>query len=546
MKVTTIHFHRTLIASVMVVVALASCSPVISYRRQVVGIPAEARGIPSHSETVGRLKQAERSPDPMAAAAGFFDAARSSHAAALAGEKSALVLYNHAVARLIETLEAEQLMPWEGAVDIGDGDGRRLLRARMAPGVPITACRLVVVDSLIFHGRYAGTQATRDGIGAPVVAVIKSHAEHRKNFLAQESYVALTAVLKFEGADAARLEFFDPLERVVVSGSNQDLAANFTAPVALALAETRIDRLGLVRLFNVRRFSHDASVIRLQNYDPERIPVLMVHGLQDTPATWMPMYKELLSDPEIRDRYQFWVFSYPSGLPYPHSAALLRREMDGVRMTFPDHKNLVLVGHSMGGIISRLLVTDAGDTIWREMFGQGPDEMRIEGRSRELLLDALVFDRRADVDRAIFIATPHRGSMLASNWIGRTVSRMVRLPSYLTDVRNDVLSVLSVDAAGLELNLTPNSIDTLAPNNRFVRQVNNIPVHPSVPFHSIIGDRGRGNTPDSSDGVVAYWSSHMEGAASERIVPSDHSAHQHPDAIQEVKRILNVHLNERR
>jgi hypothetical protein len=125
-------------------------------------------------------------------------------------------------------------------------------------------------------------------------------------------------------------------------------------------------------------------------------------------------------------------------------------------------------------------------------------------------------------------------------------SRLVRLPSYLTDVRNDVASVLVADAAGLQMNFAPNSIDTLSPDNRFVREVNRLPVAPGVPFHSIIGDRGRGDTPDSSDGVVAYWSSHMEGAASEKIVPSDHSAHQHPEAIQEVKRILKLHLNERR
>jgi pimeloyl-ACP methyl ester carboxylesterase len=258
------------------------------------------------------------------------------------------------------------------------------------------------------------------------------------------------------------------------------------------------------------------------------------------------MYQQLVADPELRSRYQFWVFGYPSGLPYPHTASLMRRELDGVRRAYPDHKDLVLVGHSMGGIISRLMVTDAGERIWKEMFGAGPDEFAIPGLSRQLLLNALVFNKRDEVDRAVFIATPHRGSILAESWIGRAASRLVRLPSYLTDVRNDVASVLSADLAGLQLNFAPNSIDTLSPNNRFVREVNKLPVAPGVPFHSIIGDRGRGDTPDSSDGVVAYWSSHMAGAASEKIVPSNHSAHQNAEGIQEVKRILKLHLNELR
>ena len=440
-------------------------------------------------------------------------------------------------------------LPWGTTLEIGGGGTpRRMLRGRLEPGAPAGDRRIVVVDTLEFRGSYAGTQAMREGLGAPVVAISTAGSDYRSRFEAPKSYVALTAVLRFDNAESATLEFHDPLdsERIAVSGRDPVLAADFTAPTALALARTRLDRLGLVRLLNPRRFTDDAALIRLQNYDRNRIPVLMVHGLQDTPATWFPMYQQLLSDPELRRRYQFWVFCYPSGLPYPYTASLMRRELDGVRRAFPDHKDLVLVGHSMGGIISRLMVTDAGDTIWTEMFGKGPDEFAIPGFSRQLLLDSLVFDKRDEVDRAIFIATPHRGSMLAASWIGRTVSRLVRLPSYLTDVRNDVASVLVADAAGLQLNFAPNSIDTLNPDNRFVREVNKLPVAPGVPFHSIIGDRGRGDTPDSSDGVVAYWSSHMEGAASEKIVPSNHSAHQNPEAIDEVKRILKLHLEERR
>ncbi len=466
---------------------------------------------------------------------------------AMAGDAAAMALYNHAVARLVETLEAEGSLPWGTTLEIGGDVARRMLRGRLEPGTVARDRRIVVVDTLEFRGRYAGTQATRDGLGAPVVAIM-ANEDYRQRFDAPESYISLTAVLRFDDAQSATLELHDPLnrERIAISGRDPVLAANFTAPATLALARTRMDRLGLVRLFNPRRFSGEASLIRLQTYDKNRIPVLMVHGLQDTPATWALMYQQLLNDPELRRRYQFWVFSYPSGLPYPHTAALMRRELDDVQQAFPDHKDIVLIGHSMGGIISRLMVTDAGDAIWTGMFGKGPDEFAIQGRSRQLLMDALVFNKRDDVGRAVFIATPHRGSMLAASWIGRTTSRLVRLPSYLTDMRNDLASVLVADAAGLQLNFAPNSIDTLNPNHPFVREVNNLPVAPGVRFHSIIGDRGRGDTPDSSDGVVAYWSSHMEGAASEKIVPSNHSAHQNPVALEEVKRILKLHLNESR
>src|SRR5439155_20194320 len=82
----------------------------------------------------------------------------------------------------------------------------------------------------------------------------------------------------------------------------------------------------------------------------------------------------------------------------------------------------------------------------------------------------------------------------------------------------------------------------LAPNDRFVLAVNKLPLTPGIPYDSIIGDRGRGNTPNSSDGVVPYWSSHLDGAQSELIVPSDHAAPRNPQAIAEVDRILKLEL----
>ena len=251
-------------------------------------------------------------------------------------------------------------------------------------------------------------------------------------------------------------------------------------------------------------------------------------------------------DPVIRKNYQFWVFSYPSGYPYPYSASLLRKELDGVNRAFPDHKEMVIIGHSMGGMISRLMVTDAGDKIWRDMFGKPPAETKIYGSSRQLLEDALVFHQRKEIDTAIFIASPHRGSELSNNFIGRTFSRLVHMPTFLTDARNAFASVLTADAASLKLDRAPNSIDTLSPNNRFVREVNKLPLAPGITYHSIMGDRGKGDTPDSSDGVVPYWSSHLNGAASEKIVPSGHSAHENPEGIQEVRRILDEHAKQSR
>jgi hypothetical protein len=145
------------------------------------------------------------------------------------------------------------------------------------------------------------------------------------------------------------------------------------------------------------------------------------------------------------------------------------------------------------------------------------------------------------VGRVIFIAAPHRGSDLAKSWLGRIGSSLVKLPSTLINVGNDALKFATFQSGDLRLRRIPNSVDTLAPNNRFVKTLNTIPITPGIPYHSIVGDRGKGDSPKSSDGFVPYWSSHLDGAQSELIVPSNHSAHQNPQAIAEVKRILSLH-----
>jgi len=159
--------------------------------------------------------------------------------------------------------------------------------------------------------------------------------------------------------------------------------------------------------------------LSLQQFDPARTAVIFVHGLQETGASWAPMIQSLRDDPWIRKHYQLWSFGYPTGYPYPYAAALFRRDLDGIERVFPKHKRVVLIGHSMGGLICRLMITDAGDKIWRAFFATPPTKTPLTSETRKALEEALVFNHRRDVQRVIFISTPHRGSKLATGWIGR-------------------------------------------------------------------------------------------------------------------------------
>jgi pimeloyl-ACP methyl ester carboxylesterase len=219
-------------------------------------------------------------------------------------------------------------------------------------------------------------------------------------------------------------------------------------------------------------------------------------------------------------------------------AALDHADADGIRQQL----TFVLVGHSMGGMICRLIITDSGHRIWRDFFATPPNKTPLPNDTRKIVEDVFIFHHQPDVQRAIFISTPHRGSDLARSWIRRIGAGFVRTPQRFTSIYNSTKPLLISDPTARPLKRMPNSIDTLEPNDRFVQAVNKLPITPGIPYHSIMGDRGRGDTPNSSDGIVPYWSSHLDGAQSELIVSSDHGAQYNAEAIREVERILKANL----
>jgi pimeloyl-ACP methyl ester carboxylesterase len=309
------------------------------------------------------------------------------------------------------------------------------------------------------------------------------------------------------------------------------------------LQQTDPARYELSRVLNPEKYAKTARIERLQPFNPNKTVVLVIHGLKDSQATWTPMINKLRGDPVIRKHYQFWFYSYPTGYPFPYSAAILRNELDEVEKQYPKLKSMVVIGHSMGGCMSRLLLTDSGNQLWMKIFGRPPDEVPLSPKTREYFREELFFRHRPEIGRVIFIASPLRGSNMASGWIGRLATLIIREPTLSSQASQEMLRVTNVREEELKPKRRANSVDSLSPKSRFLNALNTIPMTPGVPYHTIIGDRGRGDSPNSSDGVVPYWSSHMDGAKTEDIVPSDHSAHQNPQAIDDVLRILKKYAN---
>ncbi len=352
---------------------------------------------------------------------------------------------------------------------------------------------------------------------------------------------AVTATLDFHGKDAT-LALRRPAKQPTASveGKTRPLAANFSAPISYYKPPSNLALVGLVGGFEAKHYPAQIGLYFLQPYDPERIPLVFVHGLFSTPWTWVQTINGLQADPEIRKHYQFWVFAYPTGYPILYSALRLRQELARVDQAYPNHKPYVVVGHSMGGMLTHDQIVTLTPAMWEKSIGDTARNIFAQNSSDNLIVRATTFRANPRIKRVVFICTPHRGSDMASGGLGKIAISLINLPGQLASVMKDSLSsgeLLQLTGSSKRL---PNSVWGLKPTNPALPVINEARI--SVPYHSIIGDRGKGDSPNSTDGVVAYWSSHLDGAQSEKIVPGPHGSCELPQTIAELDRILRLHL----
>lgn len=270
--------------------------------------------------------------------------------------------------------------------------------------------------------------------------------------------------------------------------------------------------------------------------------VLFVHGLNSSPATWFPMMNHLRADKEIRGNHQFCFYSYPSG--YPYSASIHCKELDMAEKHHPLRRKMVVLAHSMGGCMSHLLVTDSERRIWDRMFTVPPEKMEFSPDHKHIITESTIFEHRPEIGRVIFMSIPHRRSNLADDRFGQMFAKLVKLSATLVNIGIEKARYKTNADGTRYLNRFPDSVETLTSENDFVKALNTIPINTSIPYRPIVGDRGRGDSPNSIDGVVPYWSSHRDGAVSELVVPSNHGAHQNEKSFTEVERILETYQPE--
>jgi hypothetical protein len=265
---------------------------------------------------------------------------------------------------------------------------------------------------------------------------------------------------------------------------------------------------------------------------------VLVHGLQPGPVGGH--HQRLQNDPKLRGRIHSG--SSPTSNPILLSASDLRQNLQSIRTELdPDGRDpaldqLVVIGHSQGGLLTRLMVTDSGTRFWDAVTDVPFEKIDVSPETRALIQRAMFFEPQPFVRRVVFIATPH-GAASASPRSCSARCRLVRLP----------LTVVSGMPSwgkntGLPKEAAPTAVDNMSPGNRFVRTLSASPIAPGVTAHSIIPEKNEGPPEGQDDGVVKYESAHLEGVASEKIVHSTHSTQSIPATILEVRRILYEHL----
>jgi len=465
-------------------------------------------------------------------------------------------LYNRGLARFVVLTQAVEGHPknWSGVA----GDHPVPVVIESGPGLvdPALFETLIPVDELKVDG--IPNRHVRHGLGVALVAVRnKREGDHRKDRLRGPTIAEpLTLVARLRDDDGLALAFLDPRKTNTIQGRKGralTIAADFTTPLAWLVAHSPLYTRENPSLFNPESFAHETGMYFAEPYDPNKIPIIMTHGLWSSPLTWIWLTNEVWGDAGLRDKYQIWYYAYPTGLPILANAATFRAEIQTVRKTVdpegrdPASRGIVLIGHSMGGLLTKYMVKSVGSRIWDARTTIPFDQVKASAEDRAFLRAAFFHEPLPYVERAIFMATPHRGSGLAEGLIGAIGDALITLPKSLEDAAKRIVAanpgILRVGGALDDEVMT--SIRGLRSDSPLLAAVDAAPWRSGLPFHSIIGDEEAAGATGGSDGVVPYRSSHLDGAQSELVVHSGHSVTNNPSAMAEVRRILHLNLEER-
>jgi len=456
-----------------------------------------------------------------------------------------------------------------GKAKLGQSLQMPLTKRRLLFEIPF-ASRLLTPDQLgefefvtDYELKNLRNRHTTSGLGVPVIAIRRASPtpDPVEEYYTKGMSFAATLVFRFEDSELPTesagdvyMQIFDPRESesMVVGNTLMPLETDVSTPLARYLSNRDISLLDTWGFFRPDRAQEVAGLYMVQPYDPDRIPVLMVHGIWSSPMTWMEMFNDLQSDPEIRRKYQFWFYLYPTGEPIAFAAAGLRDELMRVRNDCDPYRRnskldeMVVVGHSMGGLMSHMLTLDSGDRLWNSVSGKGVEELQASSEVKSEIRRVFFFQANPSIDRIVTIASPYDGSSFSNQFTRWITGSFVWLPARTYELTRVVFEQNNVEKSWSDRVHAPRtSVDSLTRKSAVLTLIRDSHVPEDVKHHNIVGVRKGKDTSTWSDGVVSYKSAHREDVTSEKIVPAGHrEVLRHSETVAEVRRILLEHLQE--
>jgi pimeloyl-ACP methyl ester carboxylesterase len=481
-------------------------------------------------------------------------------------------IYNAGVERLIKAAQTKgQIQPQHGEAIPFKVHGREQsvrIVLQDSPWLPTDVHKILLASDFEVTGLNS-LSYSQYGVGVPVIGVREADSKKGtrnpiERFYPAEMAFPLTAFLvpnsrlkdpnvDVNEARVCTLQLIDPVRQRTVGQRPNVLAieTDLTTPLAYMWSRTDLDHYRWSGLLRPERGLDRANLLLIRPYEPNKIPVVMVHGLISTPLAWIPMLNELLRDPVIQANYQFMLYMYPTGVPIPIAAAGLRDSLQQAKQMYdpdgrdPKFDQMVLLGHSMGGLLSRTMAVGSGDRLWRLYSDRSFEDIIGSKEVLDELREYLFFEPLPFVRRVVFMATPHGGSELSRSVVGRVSSNLISDSDHIHKLLYGLVKDNPDAFDSRRFRRFPTSIETLATDSPILTALSKMSPPPppaGAHFHSIIGSLRPTGTDQTTDGVVPYRSAHIEGVDSERLVRSGHGVQQDPEAIREVRRILRLHI----
>jgi pimeloyl-ACP methyl ester carboxylesterase len=398
-----------------------------------------------------------------------------------------------------------------------------------------------------------GERFGRPGFGVPLVAMSpRSEAAPMSQLLPPIGvFRNLTAWLEPDPQDLEappHLVLADPqkMEPISIGGHWFRLANDTSAGHAWAIQTSNLRRLGLWGLISGTEMESRAGLYLLEDYDKNKRPLVMIHGLGSSPLIWARLSNAVWGAEDLRKRFQIWHVVYQTDAPVLVARLRVQRYLEDAWHALdpegdaPARSGAVLVGHSLGGVVARLLCVESGDALWDAAFLVPPEALEAKSDDLEVANRIFRFHSCPGVARAVFLAAPHRGSPSAATLPGRLTSALVgRRTSEIHALRRVARSnpdAIRPELRGVLQRGWINSITTLQAEQPVRRAAESLLPPRGIPYHTIAGIQPGRRQP--TDGYVPLDSAQIPGADSSLVLEGGHSLHEHPLAIAEVLRIL--------